>query len=70
MNKDILKGNWQEIKGKLKQQWGKLTDSEITQMEGSYDELTGKLQQAYGYKKEQAEEEIKKFLATHSDKSH
>jgi len=35
MNKDIFKGHWHEIKGKLKQQWGKLTDNEITQMQGT-----------------------------------
>jgi uncharacterized protein YjbJ (UPF0337 family) len=38
MNKDIFKGNWKEMKGKVKQQWGKLTDDDITQINGSYDD--------------------------------
>jgi uncharacterized protein YjbJ (UPF0337 family) len=62
MNKEIVKGRWKEIKGKVKQKWGKLTDDEITQMKGSYEELTGTLQKRYGYKKEQAETELNAFL--------
>lgn len=49
MNKDIVKGNWKEIAGKLKQQWGKFTDNDITEMQGSREELEGKLQATYGY---------------------
>jgi uncharacterized protein YjbJ (UPF0337 family) len=66
MNKDIIKGNWKEVKGKLKQQWGKLTDDEITQMHGSYEELQGTLQKKYGYQKEEAERQIETFV----DKNH
>jgi len=62
MNKDIIKGHWHEIKGKLKQQWGNLTDDEITQIDGSYEELEGILQKSYGYQKEQVEKEIQAFL--------
>ncbi len=51
MNADIVKGKWTEMKGKIKQQWGKLTDDEVTQISGSYDELCGKLQKRYGYQK-------------------
>ena len=62
MNKDIIQGNWHEIKGKLKQQWGKLTDDEINQMEGNYDELTGILQKQYGYRKDEVKKEIESFI--------
>lgn len=62
MNKDILKGKWKEIKGKVKQQWGDLTDDEITHVEGNYDELSGLLQQKYGYQKEEAQKAIDKFI--------
>lgn len=62
MSKDIIEGNWKEIKGKLRQQWGKLTDNEVTTMKGTFEELSGKLQKAYGYKKEQAKKEIDAFL--------
>ena len=62
MNKDIIKGKWHEIKGQVKQQWGKLTDDEITQMNGTYEELAGILQKKYGYQKDQAQKEIQVFL--------
>ena len=62
MEKDIIKGNWNQIKGKLRQQWGKLTDDEISTMQGSYEELLGKLQKSYGLEKEQAKTEINAFL--------
>ena len=62
MNKDIIKGKWHEIKGKLKNQWGNLTDDEITQINGSFEELEGILQKKYGYQKDQAQKEIQEFL--------
>ena len=62
MNKDIVKGHWKEMKGKLKQQWGKLTDDQISRMEGNYDELEGALQKNYGYQKDQAKKEIESFI--------
>lgn len=62
MNKDIVKGHWKEIKGKLKQQWGKLTDDQIGEMEGSYEELEGVLQKHYGYQKDEAAHQIKEFI--------
>jgi len=62
MNADIIKGHWKEMKGQLKQQWGKLTDDDLTQIEGSYDELQGSLQKRYGYKKEEAEKQIDEFI--------
>lgn len=62
MNTDIIQGKWHEIKGLLKKQWGKLTDDEIMKMKGSSQELAGALQKAYGYKKDEAQSEIKKFI--------
>ena len=62
MNKEIIQGNWQEIKGMLKQHWGRLTDDEITQMHGNYDELQGAIQKKYGYEKDRAQQEIKNFV--------
>lgn len=69
MNTDILKGHWHLIKGKLKKQWGKLTHDEIAKMEGSSEELIGALQRAYGYEKDEAEKEIKKFIANNKLKN-
>lgn len=65
MDEDIFKGKWKEIKGKVKQKWGKLTDDDVTQMQGSYEELAGKLQKTYGYQKDQAKKEIDNFIKEH-----
>lgn len=62
MNKDIVKGHWKEMKGKLRQKWGELTDDDVSQMQGSYEELEGVLQKKYGYKKEEVEKEIQTFV--------
>ncbi len=62
MNKDIVKGNWNEIKGKLKKQWGKLTNDDISEMKGTYEELLGNLEKRYGYEKEEAKQEVESFL--------
>jgi len=61
MNRDIARGNFNQIKGKLKQQWGKLTDDEIDQMEGNADILVGKLQERYGWSREEAERQAREF---------
>lgn len=58
MNKDTLKGDWNIIKGKVKEKWGKLTDDDLTEIQGKKDQLSGKLQKTYGYAKEKADEEI------------
>lgn len=61
MNKDQIKGNWHEVKGKIKEQWGKLTDDDITQINGRREQLLGFIQKKYGYAKERAEEELNRF---------
>jgi len=59
MNEDIAKGNWKQFAGKIKAQWGKLTDDEIQQAEGNSEFLAGRLQERYGLAKDQADEKIK-----------
>lgn len=58
MNKDEAGGNWKQLKGKVKEQWGKLTDDDMTVIEGKRDQLVGKIQERYGYAKDQAEKEV------------
>ena len=65
MNEDTIKGNWKQLKGKVKQQWAKLTDDEIAEMEGSYEELQGLLQKTYGYQQDKAKQEINDFMKKH-----
>ncbi len=52
MNRDILKGQWLQLKGKIKQEWGKLTDDDLNQIQGSYEMLVGRLQEHYGRSRE------------------
>lgn len=61
MNRDTTKGAFHQIKGKIKQQWGKLTDDEIDEMEGNAEILAGKLQQRYGLSREDAERQVRDF---------
>lgn len=61
MNKDTAGGNFKQLKGKIKQQWGKLTDDEIDQMEGNAEILAGKLQERYGLAKDDAERQAREF---------
>ena len=61
MNKDVLQGRWKEMKGKVKEQWGKLTDDDLDKIEGRSEQLMGLLQQRYGYAREKAEEEYRRF---------
>ena len=62
LNKDILEGNWKQLRGQIKEWWGKLTDDELDQIEGRRDILSGKLQERYGYTREEAEDAIQEFL--------
>jgi len=64
---DILFSNWHELKGQVRQQWGKLTDDDLTQLSGKTEELAGLLRQRYGYGKAQAEIEINNWIREHHE---
>jgi len=59
MNQDIVKGNWKQISGKIKQKWGKLTDEDRLKAEGNKD--CGKLQEQYGLAKDKIERHLKEL---------
>jgi uncharacterized protein YjbJ (UPF0337 family) len=61
MNRDTLKGQWTQLKGRIRSQWGKLTDDEVSQIQGNAEILIGKLQEHYGYSREQAERELERW---------
>lgn len=61
MNDLTAKGNWNEVKGKLKQKYGDLTDDDLVYAEGKEDELLGRLQKKTGRTKDQLKEEIAKL---------
>ena len=59
MNEDILKGKWMEIKGRVKEKWGKLTDNDLREIEGKGEKLLGLLQKKYGHLRDKTELEYK-----------
>jgi uncharacterized protein YjbJ (UPF0337 family) len=61
MNWDTLKGQWRQLKGKVQEKWGDLTDDELDQIAGKKDILVGKLQERYGYERARAEKEADDF---------
>jgi len=67
MNWDIVEGNWKQFKGKVKTQWGKLTDDHLDVIAGKRDQLVGKLQESYGITKDEAEAQIKRFEEANKD---
>lgn len=62
MNSDILEGKWKQLRGDMKQWWGKLTDDDFDQIAGQKDKLIGKVQERYGYARDRAEREVEKRL--------
>ena len=61
MNSDIIAGNWKETKGKVKQQWGKLTNDQLDVIDGKREELTGEIQKAYGISRDEAQQQVQDF---------
>lgn len=61
MNKDIIAGNWKQLVGKAKVQWGKLTDDDLARIEGRQDQLVGRIQERYGVARDEAERQVKEW---------
>ncbi|NMG37326.1 CsbD family protein [Azoarcus sp. TTM-91] len=64
MNRDIIEGNWKQLKGKVRQQWGKLTDDDVDVIAGKRTELAGRIQERYGVTKDEAERRVKEWEDT------
>jgi len=62
MNKNILEGNWKQLKGEVRKQWGKLTDDDVSQVQGSAEKLIGAVQERYGKAHSEAADEVSNFL--------
>ncbi|HST09634.1 MAG TPA: CsbD family protein [Terriglobales bacterium] len=58
MNWDQVKGEWTQMKGSVRKQWGKLTDDDLDVIAGERERLVGKIQERYGIAKEEAEKQI------------
>lgn len=66
MGKQTIEGNWKQLKGRLKAEYGELTDDDLMQIEGNWEMLVGRLQERYGYTRERAEEAVERFKLEHN----
>ena len=67
MNWDRIEGDWTNAKGRIREQWGKLTNDELDQIAGKRDQLIGLIQQRYGMAKEAVERELGEYEETYTD---
>lgn len=63
MNKDEFEGNWKQLRGQVKEWWGKPTDDDLERVGGQFDQLIGVVQEKYGYTRERAEKEFNGRMA-------
>jgi len=61
MNKDRIEGNWTQFKGKVKEEWGKLTDDDLDIIAGRRDQLLGRIQERHGVARDEAERQLDDF---------
>ena len=62
MDWDRVEGNWKQFKGKVQENWGKLTNDDLDQIEGNREQLEGKLQERYGKAKDQVRDDVDSWL--------
>ena len=58
MNEDTLKGQWTQLKGQVREQWGKLTNDDLDQIQGRSEQLIGKIQECYGVTRDEARRQV------------
>lgn len=64
MNWEQIEGKWSQMKGSVKQKWGRLTDDDLSFINGSRDKFVGRLEERYGLSKEQAQKQIEDWTST------
>lgn len=69
MQTQTIEGNWMQLKGKIREQWGKLTDDDMDVIAGKRDQLIGKIKERYGSTAETVERELKAFEHKHNNAS-
>ena len=70
MNWDRIEGNWKQLSGKVRQQWGKLTDDDLDVIDGRREQLAGRIQEVYGVSRDEAEKQIERFSGSLESGSH
>jgi uncharacterized protein YjbJ (UPF0337 family) len=61
-DKDIMVGEWEQLKSRVKQRWGRLTDEQLDRINGYCDELAGLIRERYGYTHEKARKTVDEFI--------
>jgi uncharacterized protein YjbJ (UPF0337 family) len=61
MNWDTIAGQWKQVRGKVVEKWGKLTDDDLQVIAGKRDQLVGRIQERYGITREEAERQVQEF---------
>jgi uncharacterized protein YjbJ (UPF0337 family) len=64
MNSDQLKGKWKQMKGSVKERWGKLTDDDLDVIDGQAEQLVGTIQERYGVAREAAQKQVDEWNAS------
>jgi uncharacterized protein YjbJ (UPF0337 family) len=67
MDWNRVEGNWKQLRGRAKQQWGKLTDDDLTAAAGRREELAGKIQERYGVAREAAQKQVDEWVRKADD---
>ena len=70
MNWDRIEGQWKQMKGTVKEKWGKLTDDEFDQIAGNKDKLVGKIQERYGVSRDEAEDQVDQWADSYQKSRH
>ena len=69
MNWDQIEGKWKQAIGKVREKWGKLTDSDIQMIHGKRDQLVGRVQERYGIAKDEAERQVDEFARSYREEA-
>jgi len=64
MNRDVLQGKWKQMKGRVRERWGELTNDDVDRMTGASEQLVGKIQERYGIARDEAQREVDDWLRT------
>lgn len=67
MNWDTVKGRWNQIRGRIRERWGDLTDDDLDRIEGRRDQLVGAVQQRYGVARSEADKQVRQFETSWSE---
>ena len=64
MDWNRIEGNWKQLKGRVKEKWGRLTDDDLDVINGRQEQLEGKIQERYGLAKDQAKKDVEAWLGS------